>query len=1199
MATSFTEKYQNEGKILKTMDEYKRTKWNELIRKLVEVSVGSNNSIKIFNHWVKHVLPKQIEAQSFITDTKRGDQWKILFGPPESGKEILSNPVDDQGYKRVPKWCRDHNFPYRGELTINCKVMLRKKGEKDFTVIKNIDKLIGYIPIMLGSEKCNLYGMTPEQLASPYIGECISDPFGYFIIKSERTLITKDKLRLFIPFVYLNKKGNYECYYTGSGPRGTFKHILRTGKDTSAIKVKKIAFLRKRMTDGKVRVEQIKESRTDKSLPLFIIFRYLLNKLELNGKGNNVDLNDIIDKYILIFVPEDMRMKIRDSLEESIINSKRYRDDQLVAYIAKKKQDPYSQAEYDYLRDYYREQLVKNLFYDIEGELLTIPKFGTDEYFSIVNRKLYQLGYITVKYLLVLNGDVEPDSRDTWANKAFDTPADSMMILFWRVFEGFVRSAKYEILDDNYEEFPNKLGSVKKQDQITSQFESWFSGGNGADNDLKEVNKTEQTKRDTPLNLWSQADKTNPEASRKGKNTDIRDVNGSQRDYHCIFETPESEAIGLVKHFAITCNVSINEVGFNIPKIIRENGKRRSDKYDYYPMVNGIGVYDNEELLFVKKSFAYELRKMKRSLQISRYTEIFVNDVLKTIEIFTTNGRPMVPYFVIEDDYLVIEKLNAWDWDLEKLYENRCIELVAPREKENDSFVVAYSVEKFLEERKTSGERVMTPFGPVKTIYTHCVIDPIQMLSLSVSINPYLSHYPGPKISTQSSMIKQALGEFNINYQNSFMKSFKRLTRTERALCETDVAHIPKADIMPPGQIAFVLFATDPDNQEDSVVVSEDFLNSGKYTYVRYSTIRYEPENKGIADVEEVFKKPTLSSDEDPHQYDAIGEDGMPILDRYVNVGDCIIGKVSVNINDKSERNSSKFTQLGEEGYVDRVLITQSRDNNRVMIKIRLRKTLTYRTGDKMAIRAAQKGTIARVAKREELPVVVGGPNDGMRPDIIFNPHGFPSRKSVGMLYEGIRSKASLYDGKRCDATAFRSPQYEYAKSVLRENGMDEEGYEYFKYPNDSKDEPPRKLFFVPLFEQILRHQVLEKIQVRGATGYMNILSRQPVKGRRNEGGQRFGEMETAALESHGAANNIQERVLEVSDKFGMVLCINCGIIVSSNMIKPSYEKCDICGKNELGILNVPFSFKSMVQLLFSAGIFVKFNTKVKKEDYC
>ncbi|CAG9824766.1 unnamed protein product [Phaedon cochleariae] len=264
---------------------------------------------------------------------------------------------------------------------------------------------------------------------------------------------------------------------------------------------------------------------------------------------------------------------------------------------------------------------------------------------------------------------------------------------------------------------------------------------------------------------------------------------------------------------------------------------------------------------------------------------------------------------------------------------------------------------------------------------------------------------------------------------------------------------------------------------------------------------------------------------------------------------------------------------------------------------------LTYRiprnpsVGDKFASRAGQKGICSQKWPTEDLPFT----ETGLVPDIVFNPHGFPSRMTIAMMIEIMAGKSAALHGRVHDATPFRFTEedtaIDYFGRLLEEGGYNYYGTETMYSGIDGR-EMNAQIFFGVVHYQRLRHMVSDKWQVR-STGPINILTRQPLQGRKRGGGVRFGEMERDALISHGASFLLQDRLFHNSDKTTAFICTSCGTLLGPVTVvtrmadKPhqsdTLEMCRLCehGKN-IEQIEIPYIFKFFVTQLASCNINVK-----------
>jgi DNA-directed RNA polymerase beta subunit len=195
-------------------------------------------------------------------------------------------------------------------------------------------------------------------------------------------------------------------------------------------------------------------------------------------------------------------------------------------------------------------------------------------------------------------------------------------------------------------------------------------------------------------------------------------------------------------------------------------------------------------------------------------------------------------------------------------------------------------------------------------------------------------------------------------------------------------------------------------------------------------------------------------------------------------------------------------------------------------VKIRIVEDRFPVIGDKMSSRHSQKGTVGQIMNETDMPLTA----DGRRPDLIFNPHGIPTRMTVGQFLEAASNKLGLRLGSFVDATPFTvSNRVRDLKQNLLANGFEPYSHEVL-YNGQTGEMMEADIFMGPIYYQRLKHMVADKINSRD-TGPKTLMTRQPTHGRSDEGGLRIGEMERDALLSHGMSKFLTESMMERSDK--------------------------------------------------------------------
>uniref|UniRef100_A0A8D3CT09 DNA-directed RNA polymerase subunit beta n=1 Tax=Scophthalmus maximus TaxID=52904 RepID=A0A8D3CT09_SCOMX len=336
----------------------------------------------------------------------------------------------------------------------------------------------------------------------------------------------------------------------------------------------------------------------------------------------------------------------------------------------------------------------------------------------------------------------------------------------------------------------------------------------------------------------------------------------------------------------------------------------------------------------------------------------------------------------------------------------------------------------------------------------------------------------------------------------------------------------------------------------------------------------------------------------DPKVNERLDADGLPHIGSTIQYGDPFYSYMNLNTG----QTFINYYKSQEACVVDNIKICSNDGGSghfkRVCITVRVPRNPTI--GDKFASRHGQKGILSRLWPTEDMPFT----ESGMTPDILFNPHGFPSRMTIGMLIESMAGKSGALHGLSHDATPFtfseENSALEYFGEMLRAGGYNYYGTERL-YSGLSGLELEADIFIGVVYYQRLRHMVSDKFQVR-TTGARDKVTNQPVGGRNIQGGIRFGEMERDALLAHGSSFLLHDRLFNCSDRSVTQICIDCGSLLSPLLEKPPpywsamrHRKtvCTLCGKSDsIDSVSVPYVFRYFVAELAAMNIKVKLDVK-------
>jgi len=274
--------------------------------------------------------------------------------------------------------------------------------------------------------------------------------------------------------------------------------------------------------------------------------------------------------------------------------------------------------------------------------------------------------------------------------------------------------------------------------------------------------------------------------------------------------------------------------------------------------------------------------------------------------------------------------------------------------------------------------------------------------------------------------------------------------------------------------------------------------------------------------------------------------DGLPNIGKKLSQGDpelCTYDKILGKPKFQSFKDN-------ESARVENIRLMSDEKNSasNVNIGYTIRYPRNPVIGDKFSSRHGQKGVMSVVWPQEDMPFT----ENGITPDIIINPHAFPSRMTIGMLIESLAGKGGSLDGKFIDVKTFEKYKdddcIDFFGKELTKHGYNYHGNENM-YSGIFGSEMKVDIYMGLVYYQRLRHMVSDKSQAR-ATGPIDVLTHQPVKGRKKQGGIRFGEMERDSLLAHGASFCLNDRLMRCSDYSEGYVCNKCGSMISCYLNK-------------------------------------------------
>ena len=624
-----------------------------------------------------------------------------------------------------------------------------------------------------------------------------------------------------------------------------------------------------------------------------------------------------------------------------------------------------------------------------------------------------------------------------------------------------------------------------------------------------------------------------------------------------------------LNYFMEQCISLLREFGVEVSNVINKSTEINRIKVSYKisdKHTNLIHYFDNigYRYAFTKNSESFKI------VEYLRYKSILFNNHLKFIE------KVRELHLLGKSNSYISNELNVktnYVSDIVRSYKNN--RKISMRNLGNDN------IETWLQNINFINGMLFMPIKNIEEVSNRQISD------ITVNSDNHSFIAGNNFLSSNCAQGKQAMGVYVTNYENRMDKTAYVLNYPMRPMVDTRIMNIIKLNEIPSGSQLIVAIMTHTGyNQEDSLLINKGSIDRGMALVTVYHTEKDEDKQKINGD-EEIRCKPDASKTKGMKigNYNKVNSKGIVPENTLVENRDIIIAKVTPikeNRNDHTKvikyEDQSKMYKTVEETYIDRNYVDRNGEGYN-FAKVRLRTVRKPVIGDKFSSRHGQKGTVGNIIPECDMPFT----SNGVKPDIIINPHAIPSRMTIGQLKETVLGKVLIELGLFGDGTSFGDFEIKDICNELIKCGYEAHGNELL-YNGLTGEQHECSVFMGPVFYQRLKHMVNDKAHSR-SFGPMVNLTRQPAEGRSRDGGLRFGEMERDCMISHGASRFTRGRMYDASDKYSVFVCKKCGLIASYNNEKHIHH-CHTCdNRTDFAYVEIPYACKLLFQELNTMNI--------------
>ncbi|KAF2747073.1 beta and beta-prime subunits of DNA dependent RNA-polymerase [Sporormia fimetaria CBS 119925] len=1035
---------------------------------------------------------------------------------PPSNKHVL-------GDRRIlPAECRERHCTYRGKLKARIEYRI---NNGDW--IEHVREL-GNAPIMLSSNRCHLEKMTPDELVKAK--EESEELGGYFIVNGIEKLIR----------MLLVNRRNYPMAikrgaFTNRGPGYTpFGIVIRSVRPDQTSQTNALHYL----NDGNVNL-RFSWRKAEYLVPVMMVLNALVetNDREVfEGIVGAAGSKGLEEKQ---FVTDRVELLLRTYKVYGLHSKAKTR-----AYLGEKfrviLQVPDDMSDEDAGTEFLKRIVLPHL-----GSPNVTEKEDADKFRMLLFmiRKLYSL----------VEGECAVDNPDTVQNQEVLLGGQLYGMILKEKLDEWLSSIRLPLQEwlrkHDWEPFTSQqfqnefLGKILRRtnENIGQALEYFLSTGNLVSSTGLDLSQTAGfTVVAEKINFFRFI--SHFRMVHRGaffaqlKTTAVRKLLPESWGFLDPVHTPDGGPCGLLNHLAHVCKISTHTVDVSaIPKLVAE-----------------LGVSSNSSAL-LDQSVVVQLDGRVLGFCTPKQARV-ISDTLRYWKVEGTHGVPLE----LEIGY--VPNSNGGQYPGVYMFSQQArfyrpvkylplgkLDYVGPFEQ---PFMAIACTDPEIE----SGYS------------THVEYDPTNILSIVANQTPFSDFNQSPRNMYQCQMGKQTMGTPGTALRYRTDNKAYRIQSGQTPIVRPPLYNEYGLDNFPQGTNAVVaVISYTAYDLDDAMIINKSAHERGFGHGTIYKT--------KICDLEEGTRRNRSRNVTRLFGFaegglvkgqwrKTIDDDGFPRVGAELRNGDVLAAWTTVVLdpatgeykNNDGVTNFFKYKE-DEVAFIEEVRILGSETGNdpcqKISVKLRIPRSPVI--GDKFSSRHGQKGVASQKWPAVDMPFS----ESGIQPDVIINPHAFPSRMTIGMFVESLAGKAGALHGIAQDSTPFRFDENNTAVDYFGHQLM-KAGYAYHgsepMYSGITGQELAADIYIGCVYYQRLRHMVNDKYQVR-TTGPINQLTGQPIKGRKKGGGIRVGEMERDALLAHGTAFLLQDRLMNCSDYCKAAVCRACGSFLSTQPTVAEFDR--------------------------------------------